>query len=261
MSTNYPWDGKIVLQVSPESATQLAMIIRIPGWALGHENPLGLYNSRMDATIVLKVNGKSMPVTPVNGYITIDRTWQKGDEIELHLPVKPRFIYANDQVKDLSGQVAISAGPVVYSLEGNKNPDLDQIKLDTKTPMEISFQPTVNSTAGVHLAVGKQNIFVIGYEAASKKLFVDRSGCTNNSFNKNFASLSRYEAFLTHSGGKIKLHIFFDNSIVEVFANDGEAVMTTQIFPDENDNSVELFSEGGTTKFESVKLWKMRSAW
>ena len=127
--------------------------------------------------------------------------------------------------------------------------------------MEISFQPTVNSTAGVHLAVGKQNIFVIGYEAASKKLFVDRSGCTNNSFNKNFASLSRYEAFLTPSGGKIKLHIFFDNSIVEVFANDGEAVMTTQIFPDENDNSVELFSEGGTTKFESVKLWKMRSAW
>jgi len=152
MSTNYPWDGKIVLQVSPESATQLAMKLRIPGWASGHENPLGLYNSRMDATIVLKVNGKSMPVTPVNGYITIDRTWQKGDEIELDLPVKPRFIYANDQVKDLSGQVAISAGPVVYSLEGNKNPDLDQIKLDTKTPMEISFQPQL--LGGVNIITG-----------------------------------------------------------------------------------------------------------
>jgi fructan beta-fructosidase len=61
--------------------------------------------------------------------------------------------------------------------------------------------------------------------------------------------------------GKIKLHIFFDNSIIEVFANDGMTVLTTQIFPDENDNAVELFSEGATTKFETVRLWKLRSAW
>jgi len=127
--------------------------------------------------------------------------------------------------------------------------------------MEISFQPVANSTAGVHLAIGKQNVFVIGYDASSQKLFVDRSGCTNNSFNKKFGSLSRNETSLTPLNGKIKLHIFFDNSIVEVFANDGESVMTTQIFPGENDNGVELFSDGGTTTFESVKLWKMRSAW
>ena len=127
--------------------------------------------------------------------------------------------------------------------------------------MEITFQPVTNSTAGVHLAVGTQNVFVIGYNATSQKLFVDRSGCINNSFNKEFASLSRYETSLTPLNGKIKLHIFFDNSIVEVFANDGMTVMTTQIFPDDNDNGVELFSEGGTTKFETVRLWKMRSAW
>jgi fructan beta-fructosidase len=104
-------------------------------------------------------------------------------------------------------------------------------------------------------------MLVIGYEASSKKLFVDRSGCANNSFNKEFASLSRYETFLVPVSGKIKLHIFFDNSIIEVFANDGIAVMTTQIFPDENDNGIELFSEGGTTKFETVRSRKMRSAW
>lgn len=127
--------------------------------------------------------------------------------------------------------------------------------------MEITFQPSANSTAGVHLAVGNQNVFVIGYETASQKLIVDRSGCTNNSFNKDFPSLSHYETSLTPVNGKIKLHIFFDHSIIEVFANDGIAVMTTQIFPDENDNGVELFSEGGATKFETVKSWKVRSAW
>jgi len=127
--------------------------------------------------------------------------------------------------------------------------------------MEFSFQPIANSTAGVHLAVGDHNVFVIGYDAVSQKLFVDRSGCSNNSFNKNFASLSRYETSLAPLNGQIKLHIFFDHSIVEVFANNGAVVMTTQIFPDENDNGVELFSEGGTTKFDSVRSWKIRSAW
>jgi fructan beta-fructosidase len=127
--------------------------------------------------------------------------------------------------------------------------------------MEISFQVVANSTTGVHLAVGNQNVFVIGYDASSQKLFVDRSGCTNNSFNKEFASLSRYATSLTPLNGKINLHIFFDNSIIEVFANEGMTVMTTQIFPEENDNGVELFSEGGTTKFETVRVWKIRSAW
>jgi fructan beta-fructosidase len=127
--------------------------------------------------------------------------------------------------------------------------------------MEVIFQPGTNSTAGVHLAVGKQNGFVMGYDAGSQKLFIDRVGCSNNSFTKEFASHSRYEISLAPLNGKIKLHIFFDNSIVEVFANDGMAVMTTQIFPDENDNGVELFSEGETTKFESIRLWKIRSAW
>ena len=152
MSSNYPWDGKIVLQVSPESATQLPVKIRIPGWAVGHENPFGLYNSKMDTGIVLKLNGKSMQFTPVKGYITIDRTWLKGDEIELDFPVKPRFIYANELVKDLTGQVAIAAGPVVYSLEGNKNPELDQIKIDINAPMEMSFQPQLLS--GVNVITG-----------------------------------------------------------------------------------------------------------
>jgi fructan beta-fructosidase len=141
------------------------------------------------------------------------------------------------------------------SVNGKKDISLKSQQFE----MEVVFKSKTN--AGVHLAVGSQNVFVIGYDAASKKLFVDRSGCSNNSFNKNFASLSRYETALAPAKGKIKLHIFFDHSIVEVFANDGETLMTAQIFPDENDNGIELFSDGGATTFESVKLWKIKSVW
>jgi fructan beta-fructosidase len=127
--------------------------------------------------------------------------------------------------------------------------------------IEVEFQPSPNTISGVRLSAGKENIFVIGYDAAQQKLFLDRSGCTNNSFNTKFPQLSRYETPLAIANGKIKLHIFFDKSIIEVFANNGDAVMTAQLFPDEKDNGIELFSEGNATSFESVKFWKIKSAW
>jgi fructan beta-fructosidase len=127
--------------------------------------------------------------------------------------------------------------------------------------METEFIPSPNGISGVRLAVSKNNFFVIGYNTSTQKFFIDRSGCTNNSFNKKFAALSRYETSLAAVKGKIKLNIFFDKSIVEVFANDGVVVMTAQLFPGENDNGIELFSEGGASRFNSVKIWNIRSAW
>ena len=111
------------------------------------------------------------------------------------------------------------------------------------------------------MAVGQNSAFIVGYDAANEKLFIDRSGCSNNSFNAKFAALSRYEVKLPMTYDKINLHIFFDNSIIEVFANDGVAVMTAQIFPGAKDNGIELFSTGGPTKFQSLSIWKMKSSW
>jgi fructan beta-fructosidase len=92
-------------------------------------------------------------------------------------------------------------------------------------------------------------------------LYVDRSNSANQSFNKNFEKLSHFETPLKANGNHIKLHIYFDNSVVEVFANDGEAVMTMQVFPGAADNNVALFSNEGTATFSNVKIWRMRSAW
>jgi fructan beta-fructosidase len=127
--------------------------------------------------------------------------------------------------------------------------------------MEAELIPSPDGISGVRLAVSENNFFVIAYNASTQKLFIDRSGCTNNSFNKKFAALSHYETSLAALKGKIKLHIFFDKSIVEVFANDGEVVMTAQLFPNEADNGIELFSEGGVSRFNLVKIWNIRSAW
>jgi fructan beta-fructosidase len=127
--------------------------------------------------------------------------------------------------------------------------------------MEVVFQPLPNTGTGIQLAAGHSHYFIVGYDALSQKLFIDRNRSSDTSFNKNFDSLSRYETTLKPQNGKIKLHVFFDNSIIEIFANDGSVVMTAQIFPAKTDDEIGLFSDGAETIFESVKIWKMRSAW
>jgi sucrose-6-phosphate hydrolase SacC (GH32 family) len=127
--------------------------------------------------------------------------------------------------------------------------------------MRLSFHVVPNSTAGVRLAVGNGHYFEIGYDAAQQKLYIDRSKCANQNFNPKFQQLSHYETILLPKGNNVDLHLYFDNSIVEVFANDGEAVMTAQLFPDKDENGIELFFNNGTTTFANVSIGRMKSVW
>jgi len=142
-----------VLEVSPDKEVDLVINVRIPGWAIGHENPFGLYRSDMNPSVGLKVNGKVINATPVNGYISINRKWKTDDKIELELPMTPRFVYANEKVIDLAGQVAIASGPIVYGLEKNKNPEFDKVSINSKAPMEIQNVPDL--LGGVNVITGK----------------------------------------------------------------------------------------------------------
>lgn len=71
---------------------------------------------------------------------------------------------------------------------------------------------------------------VIGYESDS--VYLDRRNAGNTSFNKNFPSIETAPARLLD--GKVKLDIYFDQSIIEIFINDGEAVISDQVFPSNN---------------------------
>jgi sucrose-6-phosphate hydrolase SacC (GH32 family) len=59
----------------------------------------------------------------------------------------------------------------------------------------------------------------------------------------------------------LSLRVFFDNSIVEVFINGGERVMTAQVFPEQNSPAVELFSNGPGASINKLLAWKIKSVW
>jgi DUF1680 family protein len=55
------------------------------------------------------------------GYLSIRRTWRKGDRIALELPMSPERIYAHPAVKEDIGRVALKRGPLVYCAEQADN--------------------------------------------------------------------------------------------------------------------------------------------
>lgn len=63
----------------------------------------------------------------------------------------------------------------------------------------------------------------------SDSVYFDRRNAGDVSFSDRFPSVEKAPARLVD--GKVKLDIYFDQSIVEVFINDGEAVITDRVFP------------------------------
>ena len=119
--TRYPWDGKVRLTVDPGAERAFAVNLRIPGWATNSPVPSDLYsfvNVSGTNSITIHVNGSPVDDFPIeDGYAKLDRTWRRGDVIELNLPMPVRLVRSHQKVEANVGRVAIQRGPIVYCLE------------------------------------------------------------------------------------------------------------------------------------------------
>jgi DUF1680 family protein len=121
--TRYPWDGAVAIVVEPEGECQFALKVRIPGWAQNTPVPSDLYQymSRSAETATLKINGQSVTLAVDDGYVTLDRTWSKGDTIKLTLPMPIRRVTAHEKVEADRNRVAVERGPIVFCAEWPDN--------------------------------------------------------------------------------------------------------------------------------------------
>ncbi len=165
--TEYPWDGKIELTVTPEQAAKFDLCLRIPGWALGHPVPSDLYqfaDAKVPA-IELKVNGRKTTVAPqADGYVHLQRRWKAGDVVELNLPMPVQVVHAHEKVLADKGKVALMRGPLVYCIEAADYPgvDLSKLVLPSKPSFRAEHQPKllggVTVLQGEALADGQRPI-------------------------------------------------------------------------------------------------------
>jgi levanase len=74
-----------------------------------------------------------------------------------------------------------------------------------------------------------------------------------------FASVQRAPLPLDH--GLVRLRILVDTSSVEVFTDQGQVVLTDQIFPAPTSNGVSLFANNGTATLIAGIGWHIKSIW
>ncbi|MHB0997961.1 MAG: glycoside hydrolase family 127 protein [Armatimonadota bacterium] len=123
VKTDYPWDGKVQIRVSPPSSSEFALKLRIPGWCHAPS---------------IKVNGEKINSLQTDrGYAVIKRTWISGDKVILDLPMDIQKVKTHPKVKDDAGMLEIQRGPVVYCLEGiDQSVELNNIGLSLGTKLK-----------------------------------------------------------------------------------------------------------------------------
>ncbi len=124
METNYPWNGKVKINIDPAKKSRFKLYIRVPGWVNPPAlNDQGLYQAlnKYNTEMISHYNWKESEVTKENGYLIIDREWQKGDFIEFELKMEPRIIVPAKNIQQDADRIAIQRGPLVYCVEGADN--------------------------------------------------------------------------------------------------------------------------------------------
>jgi uncharacterized protein len=96
--TNFPESQNTTLAITAAPLGKMAMRLRVPGWLL--------------AAPTVKLNGKVLDASAAPGsYLTLDRQWKAGDEVEMNLAMHLR----SESMPDDDQMMAFLYGPVVLA--------------------------------------------------------------------------------------------------------------------------------------------------
>ena len=157
--TDYPWQGTVKLQMQEAPDHPIAIKLRIPGWADG---------------VQISVNGEPADNVRVGTYAELRQTWQRGDIIEVLLPLRVRRMKAHPWVEEVKNQVAMMRGPIVYCLESVDLPEdvsVSEIHISSNTNLAPRFEPT--TLGGLMVLAGQAQRMV---ESSSKNALYFEAG-------------------------------------------------------------------------------------
>ncbi len=97
---------------------------------------------------------------------------------------------------------------------------------------------------GLHVRVGADERTTVWVDPVAGTVALDRTASGSSDFHPGFAAV--HAAALPHGDGPVRLEVVVDESSVEVFAGDGEVVLTDLVFPDAASTGLEVVAEGGT---------------
>ena len=144
VESEMPWGGKSVIKVSATDEAKVNIKLRIPGWARNQPVPGNLYSylDRVEMQTRISVNGENIrSILDSSGYVSLKRTWNDGDVIEIEIPFEVRKVVAHQRVKEDRNKMAVERGPIVYCSEwpDSEGGHVLDLLFDTKSEFKPSF--------------------------------------------------------------------------------------------------------------------------
>ena len=99
---------------------------------------------------------------------------------------------------------------------------------------------------------------VIFYDRKKGKLLCDRRRANLDSATTKSVDGGQFELA---EGEPLRLRVFVDRSIIEIFAN-GRACLTQRVYPTRLDSKcVSVFAEGGSATLKTADIWRLEPIW
>lgn len=106
--------------------------------------------------------------------------------------------------------------------------------------------------------LGDQKTYV-GYKPGLSQMFVNRTDAGKDDFTTYFSGWQ--DATVAPVNNRIKLHIFVDQSSIEVFGNDGKVVFSNVILPGDARDGLTFYTNGGNVKVVSLHVYPLANTW
>ncbi|MFT8320700.1 MAG: glycoside hydrolase family 32 protein [Bacillus sp. (in: firmicutes)] len=125
--------------------------------------------------------------------------------------------------------------------------------------LNVEIENKDASKWGIELYYNEDEKTIIHYDTLKNLLFVDRTESGVSDFSDSFSAVQ--EAPVRSRDNKVKLKLYIDLSSVEVFVNDGEAAITTLVYPKNGVEKVTVFTENGDAKVSYLECIELDSIW
>ncbi|XAS73610.1 glycoside hydrolase family 32 protein [Micrococcaceae bacterium Sec5.1] len=187
-----------------------------------------------------------VPTTPWRGSMAIPR--------ELTLVRGQKRLELRSAIAGVARESLENAGGEVKSKNLTVGPDVQDLGSDfaSRTQLiELEMDLTSAREAGILLrrsADGSASLR-ISYNKEKRTVRVDRSNAGTSNFSEKFSPYHEVALPSSGSDSKVRLRILLDSSSVEVFAQDGAAVISDIFFPDWDITGSSVFSMDGNTDF------------
>jgi sucrose-6-phosphate hydrolase SacC (GH32 family) len=188
------------------------------------------------------------------------------------------WLYANEEptspwrgVQSVPRELALRRGPdglrlvqapvaELRSLRVSAKPEviIEAGRLPASAEVEFEVHRATVGEAGVRLASAAGEVVTIGVAGDPPEVFVDRRRSRATPFHEAYPG--RHAGPVRWRDGQVTLRVLFDRTTLEVFANDGETVISERVYPTSPFERIEVLAGAGGI-VGGIGVWELRSVW